>query len=374
MLGCGLELPEQADEVESRRTVTVVFLDLVDSTAITGGLDPEAHRRVQSRFFEELRAVLERHGGTVEKFIGDAVMAVFGIPAMHEDDALRAVRAATEVREALTALNDELRPRWGVELSARIGVNTGEVVAGDPTTGQRLVTGDAVNVAARLESAANTGEILIGDPTYRLVRDAVLVESVEPLELKGKSELTTAWRVLGVVTGAVPVSRRLDSPLVGRERELALLRQTLDRAVVDKTCQLVTVLGAAGVGKSRLAAEILRAADEVATVLVGRCLPYGERITFWPVVEIVKRAAGVGAALPDDEVRKRLLAVLADDPEAETIAERLTGLLGAAIAPTSTDEIAWAVRRLLEALGQKRPVVVLFDDIHWAERTFLDLV
>jgi tetratricopeptide (TPR) repeat protein len=284
------------------------------------------------------------------------------------------VRAATEVREALTALNDELRPRWGVELSARIGVNTGEVVAGDPTTGQRLVTGDAVNVAARLESAANTGEILIGDPTYRLVRDAVLVESVEPLELKGKSELTTAWRVLGVVTGAVPVSRRLDSPLVGRERELALLRQTLDRAVVDKTCQLVTVLGAAGVGKSRLAAEILRAADEVATVLVGRCLPYGERITFWPVVEIVKRAAGVGAALPDDEVRKRLLAVLADDPEAETIAERLTGLLGAAIAPTSTDEIAWAVRRLLEALGQKRPVVVLFDDIHWAERTFLDLV
>ena len=215
-LACGTQFSDAAEEVETRRTVTVVFADLVDSTAITEGLDPETHRRVQSRYFDELRAVLERHGGTVEKYIGDAVMGIFGTPVMHEDDALRAVRAATEMREALAALNHELGRTWNIDLSVRTGVNTGEVVAGDGNRGQRLVTGSAVNLASRLEAAAVAGEILIGEATYRLVRNAVLVETVERLEIKGKAEPVRAWRVLGVITRAPAVARRLDSPLVDR--------------------------------------------------------------------------------------------------------------------------------------------------------------
>jgi class 3 adenylate cyclase/tetratricopeptide (TPR) repeat protein len=373
-LACGVELAEARDEFESRRTVTVVFLDLVDSTAITGALDPEAHRRVQGRFFDELRAVLERHGGTLEKFIGDAVMAVFGIPTLHEDDALRAVRAATEAREAMAALNAELRSSWGVELSVRIGVNTGEVVAGDPTTGQRLVTGEAVNLASRLEAAASPGEILIGADTYRLVANAVLVEPVEGLELKGVAAPTDAWRVLGVLAGAPSIARRLDSPLVGRERELRVLRQTFERAAADRTCQLVTILGPAGAGKSRLAAELLSEVSGEATTLVGRCLPYGEGITFWPVVEIVKRAAGLGPALSAEETRSRLASVVGNDPDAEAVVGRLEALLGLSSDPGAADEIFWAVRKLLQALAARAPVVVAFDDVHWGEKTFLDLL
>jgi class 3 adenylate cyclase/tetratricopeptide (TPR) repeat protein len=351
-----------------------VFLDLVDSTAITGELDPEAHRRVQSRFFEELRIVLERHGGTLEKFIGDAVMAVFGIPSVHEDDALRAVRAATEVREVLFALNAELRTTWDIDLSVRIGINTGEVVAGDPTTGQRLVTGDAINLASRLETAASRGEILMGQDTYRLVENAVLVEPVERLELKGLPAPVDAWRVLGVLAGAPSVARRLDSPLVGRDRELRVLAEAFDRVAVDEVSQLVTVLGPAGSGKSRLATELLNDLKERATILVGRCLPYGDGITFWPVVEIVKRAAHLGAAIPREESLERLRTVVREEPDSEAIVERLSGLLGLSEEQHDTKEIFWAVRKLLEALARTRAVVVVFDDVHWAEQTFLDLI
>jgi predicted ATPase/class 3 adenylate cyclase len=373
-LACGTPFTDVAAEVETRRTVTIVFADVVGSTAIGEGLDPEAHRRVQSRFFDELRAVLERHGGTVEKYIGDAVMAVFGTPIVHEDDALRAVRAATEVREVLAALNDELRRSLNVDLSVRTGINTGEVAAGDSTTGQRLITGDAVNLASRLETAASAGEILIGDDTYRLVRNAVLVEPVDDLDLKGKAEPVKAWRVVGVLRGAPSVARRFDSPLVGRERELALLQQTLERVAGDSASHLLTILGPAGAGKSRLARELLDAVDEQATVLVGRCLPYGEGITFWPVMEIVKRAAAVGPTLALDENRQRIAAVVAPDPDADRVAERLSTLLGLGSNGAGTDEIFWSVRKLLEALARERPVVVVFDDVHWGEQTFLDLI
>ena len=373
-LACGKPLAEITDELETRRTVTVVFADLVDSTAMGEGLDPEAHRRVQSRFFDELRAVLQRHGGTVEKYIGDAVMAVFGTPTAHEDDALRAVRAATELRQTLVSLNEELRQSWNVDLSVRTGINTGEVAAGDATTGQRLVTGDAVNLASRLENAASAGEILIGHDTYRLVRNAVLVEPVDELDVKGKAHPVRAWRVLGVLTRAPSVARRLDSPLVGREPELALLRQAFERAAIDGVCQFVTIFGPAGAGKSRLARELLDAVADQATVLVGRCLPYGEGITFWPVVEVVKRAAGVGPGLSPDDSRQRIASVVADDPEAALIAERLGILLGLGSGTIATSDIFWAVRKLLEVLARERPVVVVFDDVHWGEQTFLDLV
>ena len=211
---------------ESRRTVTVVFTDVTGSTGLGENLDPEAVRQVMARYFETAGAVLERHGGTVEKFIGDAVMAVFGVPRLHEDDALRAVRAAVEMRERLALLNDELERSWGVRLGTRTGVNTGEVVAGDHAGGQALVTGDAVNVAARLEQLANTGEILIGEATRRLTADAVAVEPVEPLEARGKSQPVVAWRLLGV-PGTDAYRRRLDTPLVGRRDELAQLRARL---------------------------------------------------------------------------------------------------------------------------------------------------
>src|SRR5207253_7487811 len=183
---------------EVRKTVTIVFSDLKGSTAMGEKLDSEAVREVMSRYFDEMRAALERHGGTVEKYIGDAIMAVFGLPRLHEDDALRAVRAAAEMRDKLAALNEELDQRWGVTVGNRTGVNTGEVVAGDPSTGQRLVTGDTVNTAARLEQAAPACEVLIGEPTDRLTRDAVEVEEIEPLELKGKAERVPAYRLLSV--------------------------------------------------------------------------------------------------------------------------------------------------------------------------------
>jgi class 3 adenylate cyclase len=219
---CGVELAQTPPaRAEVRKTVTVVFSDVTGSTALGERLDAEALRRVMSRYFDEMQGVLEHHGGTVEKFIGDAVMAVFGIPQLHEDGALRAVRAAVEMRERLAALNDELERDRGVRLSIRTGLNTGEVVAGDASAGQKLVTGDTVNVAARLEQAARPGEVLMGPATLGLVREAVRVEAMAPLQLKGKTEPVPAWRLVEVLADAPAVERRLDAPFVGRAQELA---------------------------------------------------------------------------------------------------------------------------------------------------------
>jgi class 3 adenylate cyclase/tetratricopeptide (TPR) repeat protein len=364
---CSAPLPPPGGQ-EVRKTVTVVFCDVTGSTAMGERLDPESLRRVMSRYFTEMRAALERHGGTVEKFIGDAVMAVFGVPAIHEDDALRAVRAAAEMREALKALNKELERDHGVSLTARIGVNTGEVVAGDqPDT---LVTGDAVNVAARLEQAAEPGTVLIGEETLRLVRDAVIAEPVPPLEVKGKSEPLAAFRLVEVTAGVAGLARRLDSPMVGRERELARLGQTFEAAIADRSCQLFTILGTPGVGKSRLVEEFLGSLG-AATVLRGRCLPYGEGITFFPVGEVVKEAAGLDDFDAPEEIERKICAVLGTDgPACSTLAQ----LFAAADRDSSVEETFWAVRTFLEAVAQTRPLAVVFDDIHWGEPTFLDLI
>src|SRR4051812_40142761 len=224
---------------EVRKVVTIVFCDLSGSTSLGERLDPESVRQMISRYFQAMSDALERHGGTVEKFIGDAVMAVFGVPTLREDDALRAVRAAAEMRTALEELNEQLERRWGVRLRVRTGVNTGEVIAGDPSKGHGFVTGDAVNVAARLEQAAGAGEIFIGKSTYELVRDAVEVEEVAPLALKGKSEPVPAFRLIDVVDHA-PGFAAGASPLVGRERELGLLREAFERTLAEQTCELVT--------------------------------------------------------------------------------------------------------------------------------------
>ena len=340
-----------------RKTVSVVFCDLAGSTAVGEQLDPEALRVLLSGWYEAMRGPVERHGGTVEKFIGDAVMAVFGVPHVHEDDALRAVRAAVEMRDAAAAL--------GEGLTVRIGVNTGEVVTGDAAT--TLVTGDAVNTAKRLEQAAPDGEILIGEGTRRLVENAVELEPVAPVQARGKRQPVPAFRVVATIPGAPAFARRLDARLVGRRVELALLRGELERARHERSLRLVTVLGAAGIGKSRLASELLAEASGQATILTGRCPPYGEGITFLPLHDLVRAAGGEAS----------LRAALAEEPDAAMIVERLSDerlrfLSGTE--PLSSEEAFWAVRRVFQALARERPLVVCLEDVHWAAPTFLDLL
>ena len=310
-----------------------------------------------ARYFDAARVVVERHGGSVEKFIGDAVMAVFGIPVLHEDDALRAVRAAAELRDGLGKLNDSLLHEYGTTLELRIGVNTGEVVTG---TEERIATGDAVNVAARLEQAAQPGEILIGAETRLLVRDAVVVEGVEPMQLKGKAAPVMAYRLVAVRSESPSRQRR--GAMIGRERELGRLQAALAQAEADRSCQLFTVLGAAGVGKSRLAYEFLAGLDGV-TVAQGGCLSYGDGITYWPVVEVLKQLLG---STPEQRI-----AGLGLDPSA---ARAIHAVLGEGGVVASVEEIAWAMRMLLGAFAADAPLVVVLDDIHWGEEAFLDLV
>ncbi len=335
---CRAELAPRVPIQEQRKHVTILFCDVTGSTALGESTDPEALRAILARYFERMKGIIESHGGAVEKFIGDAVMAVFGVPVVHEDDALRAVRAAREMQEAL--------PGLGVQ--ARIGVNTGEVVTG---TAERLATGDAVNVAARLEQAASPGVVLIGEETFRLVRDAVRVEGVPSLELKGKSRPVVAYRLLDVKeTGE---RRQPSASMIGRERELDRLTDALAQAAEDRSCQLFTVLGTAGVGKSRLVMEFLDVHREP-RVVRGRCLSYGEGITYWPVAEIVRQLD----VLPDDEYAAAIL----------------RSILGEARVATSPEESAWAFRTLLEERAQDEPLVVVFDDIHWGDEGFLDLI
>jgi len=345
--GCGTENPDSAKFCnecgaavaapaprEQRKTVTLLFCDVTGSTALGERIDPEALRAIMSRYFDVARAAIERHGGTVEKFIGDAVMAVFGIPVVHEDDALRAVRAALELRDA-------------VEIDVRIGVNTGEVVTSGTGT---LATGDAVNVAARLEQAAGTGEVLLGEQTYMLVRDVVEAELLPPLEAKGKSHPLTAYRLQAVTGG---LSRRDAAPMVGRSAELELLARAYERAIHEHACHLFTIFGTAGIGKSRLVAEFLGQL-EGARVVTGRCISYGEGITYWPVVEVVKQ--------------------LGEPPDDDTVRTPIAALLGESDVVSSPPEIAWAVRKVLEHAALDGPLVVVFDDIQWGEATFLDLI
>jgi class 3 adenylate cyclase len=379
-LNCGSQLPAARPASRpARKTVTVVFTDLAGSGALGQRLDPESLAVVMARWFDHLRAVLERHGGRVQKFVGDAVVAVFGIPVVNEDDALRAVRAAAGLRGGLGPLNEELEHDWGVSLQVRIGVNTGEVVTGDPAIGDALVLGDAVNVAARLEQVAAPGEVLLGQSTYRLVRDAVEAERVTPLHLKGKGAPVVAYRLGQVDPGAPGHARRQDAPIVGREPELRLVAWMYERVVATASCHLLTVLGQAGMGKTRLVAEAV--ADLAgATVLRGRCLSYGEGITYWPVAEIVRQAAGIADTDPPAEARAKLRRLLAADGqgpegrERDHIATRIAQLIGLEATPGPAEEAAWAFRRLLELLAARHPLVVVLDDLHWAEPGLLDLV
>jgi len=363
---CGTPLREQAP-VEVRKTVTILFSDVAGSTALGERLDPESLREVMGRYFAVMQAAVARHGGTVEKFIGDAVMAVFGLPQAHEDDALRAVRAALDMRAGLDALNVELERDYGVTMANRTGLNTGEVVTDESAGNQRLATGDAVNVAARLEQAAPAMETLLGALTHALVRDAVRAEPVEPLELKGKAERVPAFRLIGLAAA----ERAAASPFVGRDAELGQLRAELDAAVADGGARVVTVIGEAGVGKSRLLRELTVSLGDDVKVVRGRCLPYGEGITFWPLAEAVRSAAGITEDDPPGRART-LVAELAGGDAA--VADRIASAIGLGGSVHTVEETFWGVRRLFETMAALRPLVAVVDDTHWAERTLLDLL
>ncbi|HET9672326.1 MAG TPA: adenylate/guanylate cyclase domain-containing protein [Actinomycetota bacterium] len=367
---CGRPLTTGESAKATRRLVTIVFCDVIGSTAFARGLDAESLRGVFARYFEEMRGAIQRHGGSVEKFIGDAVMAVFGLPRAHEDDALRAVRAAVEMRAALAPLNQELERVWGVSISVRIGVNTGVVVAGGES--DALVTGEPVVVAARLEQAATPGDILLGPETYRLVRDAVASEPVEALELKGLGTSVQAHRLLSV-TSTMP-GRRLASPLVGREAELAALRAAFDRAKTERRCELAIVLGQAGVGKTRLIEEVLATCRPEATVLTGRCLPYGEGIAFWPLAEVLTEAAGLSDADAPEIVRRKIDLLLAGVEQGPRVADRVAQAIGVSGGTAAPEETLWAIRTLFEHLARPRPLILVFHGVQWAETTFLTLI
>ncbi|MDQ6818719.1 MAG: AAA family ATPase, partial [Actinomycetota bacterium] len=337
---CGAPLSQTAKRGDARKVVTALFCDVVGSTALGEELDPEALRDLLGRYFDAITATVERHGGIVQKFAGDAVLAVFGIPRVHEDDALRAVRAAVEIRDRSRSVAEDA----GITLRLRTGLNTGLVVTDE---GRTLALGDAVNVAARLEQAAQPGDILLGSETLRHVRDAVEVEPLEPFTLKGKSEPVPAFRLLSVDPVARGLARDLDVPMVDRVRELRLLREVWARTVAQSECQLFMLVGAAGVGKSRLVEELLVELEGAATPLRGRCLHYGEGITFWPIFEAL---TGAGEA-------------------AEATLKHLSR--GGAGMP---EELFWEVRRLLESLASERPVILHVDDMQWAEPMLVELL
>ena len=352
---------------DARRIVSVVFADLADSTALAERLDPEALHGILERCSSVCAEVLERHGGTAQEFLGDAVVGVFGLRERHEDDPLRAVRAALELREAGATLGAELERAHGIPIAARFGIDSGEVFVGPGTRGEALARGDAMNVAAGLGQAAADGEILLGERGYRLVAAAVRAERLEPLAVRGRRAEVEAWRLLGL-TAAEPMA--LDAaatPFIGRERELDALRAAVARAGSERSCRLVTVVGPPGIGKSRLARELVATVGSDAAVVVGRCLSYGEGITYRPLAEMVRQLAG-------DDPERWIRELLAGDERAESIALRVLGAIGRSDESAQAGETFWAVRRLFEAVARERTLVVLVEDAHWADPTLLDLL
>ncbi len=363
---------------ERRRLVTAVFCDLSGSTALAERVDGEAVFGLMRSYFEAAQAALERHGGLVEKFIGDAVVGVFGMPEAHEDDALRACRAALELQERVETLNEDLEARYRIRLAVRIGVNTGEVITGE--IGGRpmfagvdsVVVGDTMNTAARLEQASAPGEVLIGESTRRLVRAAAELELREPVRAKGKAEPLAAYRLIGVRAPG-QAQRQAAAPLAGREDELAVLLGAFAEVEAGSFCRLVTVVGEPGIGKSRLAAEFLERVGG-ARIARGACLSYGEGITYWPVGEVVRELLGIRDAHSLATARAEVDAFLTGSPDGPAVAAQIAQLLGLAGGSTTPEELAWAIGRFLAAGARDRPLVLVIDDLQWAERVLLDVL
>ena len=404
---CGAELPPEArfcpscgrqvDPIparsEERKLVTILFADVTGSTGLGERFDPEDMARLMSTYFDAMRSEIEGEGGTVEKFIGDAVMAVFGVPLAHEDDPARALHAALRMMDRLTEVNKELTNTQGVSLEMRIGINTGEVLAyTDPQPGEPMVTGDVVNVASRLQTSAQPGQILVAERTARAVRRFSFNE-IGDLELRGKAIPVKAFELIGHAAGE---SERgipgLVAPLVGRDSELSLLESIYHRTRTEVRPNLVTLYGEAGVGKSRLTAEFLewaRTSESPPIILKGRCLPYGDGIAYWPLAEILKQAAGIRDSDPASEALERIRA-LGQDLLSSTVTtdpELTVAVLAHTMGITDPDHsfadldprdvkglanAAW--RSLFTALSARAPVVAIIEDIHWADPALLDIL
>jgi DNA-binding SARP family transcriptional activator len=357
---------EPAAAEKRRKTVTVLFVGIVDFMNLAAALDPEVLRSIMRRYFDTVRTIVERHGGTVEKFIGDTAMAVFGVPLMHEDDALRAVRSANDLGDALVSLNADLERDQGLTLQIRTGISTGEVLVGDAAFGQPVATGPAVTVAMHLQQSALPGETLLGDAARAVLHEAAVLEPVEQIETGPPLGPIRAFRLLGVGEHA-GVRPQSSAAFVGRLEELAALRLVFDAARAERRSSVVTVLGEAGIGKTRLMSEFASSLGAEATVLVGRCVSYGEGATYLPLAEIVRQVA-------PERPQAAIAALLEGDENAALIAERMAELAGLGEGAAQTGELFWAVRRFLESLARTRPVVAVFEDVHWAEPTLLDLV
>ena len=384
-LACGADLPaERETPREERKLVSVLFCDLVGFTARSDNADPEDVRATLRPYHARLRADIERFGGTVEKFIGDAVMAVFGAPVAHEDDAERAVRAAIRIMGSIEEMNEE---RPGLDLSVRIGVNTGEAVVSlgaRPEEGEGIVTGDVVNTAARLQAAAPANGVVVGQMTFRATRDWVEYEVLEPVMVKGKAEAVPLWRALSARSRfGIDVDQGSRTPFVGRDHEFALLTQTFARAVGEPSVQLVTIIGEPGVGKTRLLWEFRRHLDDRPDLVFwrqGRCLPYGEGVTYWALGEMVKAQAGVLESDPPEVVLGKLQTALAavseDEAERDWLRGRLAPLVGVGgeTQRESRDEAFTAWRRFLEAIAAHNPLVLVFEDLHWADGPLVEFV
>jgi class 3 adenylate cyclase/tetratricopeptide (TPR) repeat protein len=342
-----------------RKLATVLFADLVSSTEFLAGQDPEVTRRRVTRFFDSVSRCIETHGGTVEKFAGDAVMAAFGIPLAHEDDAERAVRAGLGILDLVKDLG----------LQARVGIEAGEVVVDE--TDSTFATGEAVNVAARLQQAAGPGQILVGESAYRLTQGQIEVENAGPLELRGFRKPIPAYRALAALDGQ-PTLPKISAPFFGRESELELLENTFARTVRDRRPHVFTVYGEPGVGKSRLIREFL-AGVEGTTILSGRALPYGEGVTYWPLAEMVKAAAGITDDDPMETAKQKLIECCGDEAIAELLG-LASGVMEAVEGERGQPEIAWAAREFADELADVQPLIMVFEDIHWAEEPLLELI
>jgi len=382
---CGAPLA-QAPVREERKVVSVLFADLVGFTSRSERLDPEDVRAMLSPYFARVRQEIERHGGAVEKFIGDAVMALFGAPVAHEDDPERAVRAALAIRDAIRQLN-ELEP--ALELQLRQAVTTGEaLIALDarPSAGEGMASGDVVNTAARLQTAAPVNGILVNETAYRATRHAIDYRDAEPVEAKGKSDPVPAWETVAVrARFGVDIEAQAAGPLVGRERELGLLVDALNRARREEACQLVTLVGVPGIGKSRLVAELFRIVDDDEELIFwrqGRSLPYGESMSFWALGEIAKAQMGILESDSTDEAEAKLRTALEDplpdESERDWVGRHLRPLVGlSAGADASADrrsEAFSAWRRFFEGIAERGPLVLVFEDLHWADEALLDFV
>ncbi|HKP10158.1 MAG TPA: adenylate/guanylate cyclase domain-containing protein, partial [Gaiella sp.] len=386
---CGTPLQEgigrgaMLEEHEERRVVTVLFADLAGSTALGSRLDPEELRAIQAELFELLNAEVERFGGISEKFVGDAVLAVFGVPLAHDDDAERAVRAALRVRDGFPAFAAGVRDRHGVDVGLRIGVNTGEVVAGREAVarGELMVSGDTVNVAARLQQRAEPGQVVVGERTHAATRRAIRYADLGTAAVKGKDAPIPAWEATAVM--ALPGVRGVEglaAEMIGREEELTVLRALTTRVARERAPQLVTIYGQAGVGKTRLVSEFVAQLPD-AYLLQGRCLPYGEGITFWPLGEAAKGHAGILDTDPAEAALRKLESAVADHVQPEhvsAVVDAIGWTIGLALPADDERDIGALLReswrRYLCGLGGERLTVLVVEDVHWASEPLLELM